>query len=129
LAEYSACIKDVEIFVEIGIHDHEKGEAQRLLVSVEMKSEFTTMRMLRHLEHGIDYEPVLCFILSWQKQAHVELIEELLEDLMDFCFSNVLVSEVIASIQKSPKALVEKGEVGVTLKVNREEWAQCKARL
>ncbi|KXW55647.1 dihydroneopterin aldolase [Ferrovum sp. PN-J185] len=123
MSHYICSIVDAHATVHLGVHAFEKTGPQDILVNVTLTIPFSVMRKIKHLSDTVDYEPIRDFIQSWSKREHVELIEHLLHDLVDFCFSDSRVAHVEASIKKTA-VFSEVEAVGIGINTSRNDWQQ-----
>ena len=96
-------LEDLMVELQVGVNQWERapGKAQRLLVSVEM---------FRHrgalagdtLADCIDYGRVYRYVIErWTPaRAHVDLLEQLLEELVALCFEDARVEACRIGIRK-----------------------------
>jgi 7,8-dihydroneopterin aldolase/epimerase/oxygenase len=94
-------VRGLKIDAYIGVHAHEKGRAQPLIVDVEI--ELADPRVDR-LSDTIDYETVVEAARAVAASGHVDLVEEYAERLARACLSNPLARRVRVRIDK-PQAL------------------------
>lgn len=105
-------LKDVEALVRIGLHPWERHpeKPQRLIINVEMFARWP----LSGPDSFINYDVVRDHILGWQGRDHVDLIETLIEELVDVCFSLSAVEACRVRITK-PDVFAEVAEAGVEI--------------
>lgn len=123
MSHYTCTIVDAHATVHLGVHAFEKTGPQDILVNVTLTIPFQAMRKIRDLSDTVDYEPIRDFIQSWSEREHVELIEHLLHDLVDFCFKDERVAHVEASIKKTAVFSEVEG-VGIGVNTSRLDWQQ-----
>jgi 7,8-dihydroneopterin aldolase/epimerase/oxygenase len=107
--------------VRIGIHKHEQSSAQPVKISVELYNLAPYRPIGRALDQVIDYDRVRNYVITWRDREQVALIEELLSELVDFCFGDERVDAVRASIVKTT-IFRETREAGVEVFCTRESW-------
>ena len=118
---WKSMLADVTVKVRLGIHPHEKIAPQPILVNVELYSPMQRSYGAT-LAELIDYDPIRAHIVGWQALPQVELIETLLLDLLDHCFTNPLVERVCARIVK-PAVFADTRAAGVEVMMSRREWS------
>ena len=111
---YSASVlRDISVEMSIGLHPWEKHpeRKQRVLVSVAMyakRDKFTGS----NIADCIDYDPVREVVRSWRDRPHTELLEPLVEELLEICFSDERVDACWLSIRK-PDIFADAAEAGI----------------
>jgi dihydroneopterin aldolase len=96
-------LEDLTVELQVGINQWERapGKAQRLLVTVEMfrhRGAFTGASVADCL----DYDRVYSHIAArWTPaRAHIDLLEQLLEELVAVCFEDARVEACRVAIRK-----------------------------
>jgi len=96
-------LEDLAVELQVGINQWERvpGRAQRLLVTVEMfrhRDAFSGSSVA----DCIDYDRVYSHIAAhWRPaRAHVDLLEQLLEELVTLCFEDARVEACRVAIRK-----------------------------
>jgi dihydroneopterin aldolase len=96
-------LEDLTVELQVGINEWERapGKAQRLLVTVEMfrhRGAFTG----KSVADCINYDRVYSHIAArWTPaRAHVDLLEQLLEELVEVCFEDARVEACRVAIRK-----------------------------
>jgi dihydroneopterin aldolase len=123
MSHYHCALTNARIQVRLGIYDFEKLEPQPIVVSVRLSIPFSALPKIKSIRDTVDYEPIRNFIRAWEQRPHVDLIETLLHELVSFCFEDVRVEQVEASIRKSA-IFDEVEEVGVGITTNRQDWLE-----
>jgi 7,8-dihydroneopterin aldolase/epimerase/oxygenase len=96
-------LEDLAVELRVGVSDWERtpGKAQRLLVTVEMfrhRGAFTGSSLADCIDYGRVYRHV---IERWTPAgAHVDLLEQLLEELVAVCFEDARVEACRIAIRK-----------------------------
>jgi dihydroneopterin aldolase len=80
-------LREQELSVWIGVHDHEKSARQRLLVSVEVDVEGLADEN-DQIDRTFDYDRVYDFIKSLENTAHNELQETVARRVLSFVLSS-----------------------------------------
>ena len=94
-------IRGLEVMAEIGVHDHELGRRQPLLVDIELTVEAEGWRKLADT---VDYEHLAEHARRIADQGHIGLVESYAERLAEACFAEPRVAEVRVRVEK-PRAL------------------------
>ena len=110
-------IRDLPIECIIGVHPHERASRQRLLVSVELTTDFTGPARTDRLEDAIDYTAIARRIEAFAREGKFQLIETLAERLTDDLLKQP-VTRVALRIEK-PAALPATPFVGVSVEKDR----------
>ena len=108
-------LEEVAIHVRIGYTAPERqpGVKSRLLVSVDMMTGRTTWTSPSMAE-VMDYARVFEYLQSWGEREHVELVETLADDLVNFCFADAQVKSCRVKIAK-PDIFAGAKSVGVEI--------------
>ncbi len=109
----------IEVQMFVGICDFEYKEKQKVIVNVTLQGnpKFTPT----HITECMDYSQVCNLVHSWENREHVDLVETLLNELMDFVFKDQRV--LIADIEILKPEVINKTEcVGIGAYITREEY-------
>ena len=95
----SIFVKDIRVSVRVGLLDEEKRAPQALDVSLEI---FADPGYLKSAIHGqiLDYSLFYDFVLAWEKRDHIELLEPLAQELVDYALTFEDVQAVRVSVAK-----------------------------
>jgi 7,8-dihydroneopterin aldolase/epimerase/oxygenase len=74
-------IVDLEVFYRVGVPDAERAQPQRLLISVEMESDFSAAARSDAIADTIDYFAVSQRLLKFGEGREWKLIEKLATDI------------------------------------------------
>lgn len=96
-------IKNLELDMFIGVHDHEKANAQRVVISVELNIQNNAEWKKDSIEGVINYEIIVSAIKDIAGRDHIDLIETFVEYIANFCLHESKVDSV--------KVLVEKPDI------------------
>src|ERR1035441_5442893 len=80
-------IVDLEVFYRVGVPDVERAQPQRLLLTVEMESDFAVAAKSDSLADTIDYFAVTQRLLKLGEGREWKLIEKLAADIADAILS------------------------------------------
>ncbi len=108
-------IRDLEIVMSAGIHDHERKNKQRIIINVELDVESNIDKNLNKIEEVVCYHTLLNKIKELALSQHHDLLEKIAEDIAVICLSNALVQGSLVRIEK-PDIIEEVSAVGVEIK-------------
>ena len=93
-------LKDVRIEVRLGVHQEERLAPQPVSVDVELylhADAFTAVT----LDDCLDYSRIFRHLTQvWPQRPHVDLLEQLAEDLIDVCLQDARVEACRVVIRK-----------------------------
>ena len=98
----------------VGVHEHEKQKAQRLVISVDLTVQETGKAHNDQLQNVVCYEDVVRRIQNICSAGHVNLIETLSERIADSCLEDARVLAARVRIEK-PDVLQECATVGIEI--------------
>lgn len=110
-------VRDLELTLSIGVHDHEKKAPQRILVSVEATLDGAQDEGDR-LGETLDYDRIRDFAKGLEHSGHSELQETLARRILDFVLSNRGVKRAVVETAK-PDIFEDCAFVGVRLDAER----------
>ena len=93
-------IADLEVRYHVGVPDSERAHAQRLLLTVEMQSDFTAAAVSDDLTKTIDYYTVSRRLLTFGEGRSWKLIEKLAVDLAEFVLAEFRPTSVSVEVKK-----------------------------
>jgi len=92
-------IRDLETSVRVGIYESEKNAPQPIYLDVDLWS--SKKMPTNTLEDFIDYDPIRNLVCNiWPDRQHIELLETLAQELIDFSFKDDRISAVRVRITK-----------------------------
>lgn len=94
MAEFTTALLDLQVLVRIGIHPHELGGPQRVIMSVWMTVDYGSAPVADEIAAVVDYDFVREGILALAKDRHFNLQETLCETVAVLCFRDARVHEV-----------------------------------
>ena len=94
-------VRGLEVAAGIGVHDHEQGRLQRLVIDVSLE---LTPAAIERLADTINYETVAEAARAIAAEGHVGLVETFAERLALACLSDARVRRCTVRIEK-PGAL------------------------
>lgn len=93
-------IVDLEVFYRVGVPDAERARPQRLLLTVEMESDFSTAAKTDSIADTIDYFAVTQRLLKFGEGKSWKLIEKLAADIADAILSEFKPQSVTVEVKK-----------------------------
>lgn len=93
-------IVDLEVFYRVGVPDAERAQPQRLLLTVEMETDFTTAAKSDSIADTIDYFAVTQRLLRFGEHREWKLIEKVAADIADAILSEFKPQGVIVEVKK-----------------------------
>lgn len=93
-------IVDLEVCYRVGVPDEERAQPQRLLLTVEMISDFTTAALSDRLTKTIDYFAVTQFLMKFGEEREWKLIEKLVTNLADELLAKFKPLSVTVEVKK-----------------------------
>ena len=116
-------LREMTVDVRIGLHEHEKGAAQRILINAELFAAPGLYLQTASRETIIDYDRIRNAILQWAERPHTLLIETYLKELVDLCFMDARIEACRVSVAK-PDIFKDVKHVGVEVFMRREDWIE-----
>jgi len=110
----------------VGIADWERvpGKRQRLRFDVAAyRADFGREETIADC---FDYAALHAFLTGYERRAHIDLLETIAADVMDFCFQDPSVALAEASVTK-PDVFNGRGAPSVAIRASRAEWARIRA--
>ena len=93
-------IVDLEVFYRVGVPEAERAQPQRLLLTVEMKSDFSAAAKSDSIADTIDYFAVTQRLLKFGDGKSWKLIEKLAADIADMVFVEFKPQSVSVEVKK-----------------------------
>jgi 7,8-dihydroneopterin aldolase/epimerase/oxygenase len=93
-------IVDLEVFYRVGVPDAERAQPQRLLLTVEMETDFSAAAKSDAIGDTIDYFAVTQWLLKFGEGREWKLIEKLAADIADTVLSNFKPRAVRVEVKK-----------------------------
>jgi dihydroneopterin aldolase len=110
-------IKDLEVFLRVGVPDAERAAPQRLLVTVVLTLNHERAAQTDDLGDTVDYSQVAQYVLGLGTERSWRLIEKLAGDIADELINREPVEAVAVKIKKF--IISEARWVSVTLERRR----------
>jgi FolB domain-containing protein len=111
-------IIDLEVFYRVGVPDEERAQPQRLLLTVEMESDFSAAAKTDSIADTIDYFAVSQRLLKFSNGKSWKLIEKLAADICDMILSEFKPQSVSVEVKKFPISQARHVSVILTKKRN-----------
>jgi dihydroneopterin aldolase len=93
-------VVDLEVFYRVGVPDAERAEPQRLLLTVQMETDFTRAAATDDLTATIDYYAVTQRLLKLGEGRSWRLIEKLASDIAEIILQEFKATAVIVEVKK-----------------------------
>jgi dihydroneopterin aldolase len=95
-------ISELEVYYRVGITDEERSKPQRLLLTVQMKFDFTSAAISGRIERSVDYAEVLKLLQKLGEGRNWKLIESVARDIAERILAEFPVENVTIEIKKFP---------------------------
>ena len=111
-------VRDLEIIALLGIHEHEKVKAQRILVNIDLSVHEGDEEIGDDIRNVVSYEVVVRKVEGIVATGHVHLVETLAERIADACLADERVTAERFRIEK-PDVIPNVRSVGVEIERTR----------
>lgn len=111
-------VRDLEIVVSVGVHEHEKRYEQRIIVAADLFVRDDYDGVSDRLADVLDYGKVVDGIIRLVQGEHVNLIETLAERIASQCLADTRVESVRVQIEK-PDVMPSCRSVGIEIERRR----------
>jgi 7,8-dihydroneopterin aldolase/epimerase/oxygenase len=91
---------DLEVFYRVGVPDAERAQPQRLLLTIEMESDFFAAAKSDSIADTIDYFAVTQRLLKFGDGKSWKLIEKLAADIADTILAEFKPADVVVEVKK-----------------------------
>ncbi len=105
-------VRDLAIEAAIGVHDHELGRRQPLIVEVELDVETSGGRALADT---VDYNLIVGHALAIAAAGHIGLVETYARRLADACLGDARVIRARVRVEKPQALAPQRGVAGVEI--------------
>jgi dihydroneopterin aldolase len=95
-------IVDFEVFYRVGVLDEERAQPQRLLLTVEMESDFSAAAKSDSIADTIDYFVVSQWLQKFGDGKSWKLIEKLAADICEMILAGFKPQSVTVEVKKFP---------------------------
>jgi FolB domain-containing protein len=110
-------IVDLEVFYRVGISEEERAKPQRLLLTLDIKFDFSSAAVSGRIGRTIDYYEVTLRLLKLGEKRSWRLIESVATDVADRILSEFHPENVTVEVKKF--SIPEAHYVSVTLTKQR----------
>ena len=119
-------LKNLIIEVAVGIADWElvPGKRQRLRLDAAVYRE--TFGRETDIADCFNYAEFQAFLVAFEAREHIDLLETIVAEILDFCFADPQVTAAEASVAK-PDVFNGRGVPSVSVSVSREDWRARRA--
>ena len=93
-------IVDLEVFYRVGVSDEERAQPQRLLLTVDIKFDFTAAAISGRIGRTIDYYEVSQRLLKLGENRSWRLIESVATDIANKILSEFRPESVTVEVKK-----------------------------
>jgi dihydroneopterin aldolase len=107
-------VRDLEIIALLGVHEHEKAKAQRIIVNIDLSVRESASSVEDDIRNVVSYEVVVRRVERIVAQGHVHLVETLAERIAKACLSDERVTAARVRIEK-PDIIPNARSVGVEI--------------
>ncbi len=111
-------VRDLELKALIGIYEHEKKEAQRIIVNIDLSVKEDPGRMADEISHVVSYEIIAKKVEAIIDEGHVNLVETLCEKIAESCLKDGRVMAARVRVEK-PDIIPNARSVGVEIERGR----------
>ena len=107
-------VRDLRLDAHIGVHRHEEGRAQPIIVNVDLTVTEGDVSLDDSLANVVCYEQVVNNIKALVDAGHVRLVETLAEQIAEDCFTDLRVLAARVRVEKLD-AIEEAHSVGIEI--------------
>ncbi len=93
-------ISDLEVRFRVGVPDEERRQPQRLLVTVEMRSDFSEAIATDSIKATVDYFAVSQTIMKFGEGREWKLIEKLAADVAEMVLAKFKPASITVEVKK-----------------------------
>ena len=93
-------IVDLEVSYHVGVPDAERGQPQRLLLTIELETDFSAAARSDGIADTIDYFAVTRRLLGFGKGREWKLIEKVAADIADMVLAEFNPQAVTVEVKK-----------------------------
>jgi 7,8-dihydroneopterin aldolase/epimerase/oxygenase len=111
-------VRDLECMAFIGIYDHEKLKAQRIIVNIDLSVKEGDGPMADDISHVVSYEIIAQKVEAILAEGHTNLVETLCEKIAQACLKDKRVLAARVRVEK-PDIIPNARSVGVEIERGR----------
>jgi FolB domain-containing protein len=93
-------IVDLEVHYCVGVSDEERAQPQKLLLTVEMNTDFAAAALTDRVEKTINYQRVVDDLLQFGKGRNWRLLEKLVSNIADLIAAKYAPDSVFVEAKK-----------------------------
>lgn len=93
-------IVDLEVFYSVGVSDQERAHPQRLLLTIDLSTDFSAAALSDRVEKTINYQAVVDDLLKFGEGRSWKLLEKLVNNLVDFLLVRYRPQAVLVEVKK-----------------------------
>jgi FolB domain-containing protein len=93
-------IVDLEVHCSVGVTEEERAQPQRLLITVDLKFDFTSAAISDRIEKTINYQAVAEDVLKFGENRSWKLLEKLVMNLADALLARFRPESVLVEAKK-----------------------------
>ncbi len=105
-------IRDLRLMASIGIHPHERTQRQPLLFNLAVQ--VPPYAGAENIEDVVCYETIVRHIDAVLAVGHIDLVEQLAEQIIATLFADPRISHIALRIEK-PDAIAEAAAIGISI--------------
>jgi dihydroneopterin aldolase len=109
IGAYRILIRDLVLMASVGVYAHERDTPQPIQFNLDLK----VCRGGTGLG-VVDYQAIVTGITALMARGHIELVEEIGEQIIDFCLSDPRVEEITIRVEKL-NAVKQTASVGIEM--------------
>lgn len=118
-------IEDLELYTLIGVHDFERVEKQRVIVSLEMECNLTKASRSDDVADTLDYGVISEKLAQLADTCSYKLLEALAADMMSVVFDLFEPKDLSLTVEK-PDIIPNAKSVGITMKQTLKQYLASK---
>jgi dihydroneopterin aldolase len=107
-------VRDLEIIALIGVHEHEKRKAQRIIVNIDLSVREGASSLADDIRNVVSYEEIVRRVEAIVAEGHVHLVETLAERIAEACLADARVAAARVRVEK-PDIVPNARSVGVEI--------------
>ncbi len=93
-------IQELEVAYRVGVSEDERATPQRLMLNLELQTDFSSAGTSDRLEHTIDYFQVTRRLLAFGEGRSWRLLEKLAEDVANLILTEFQADSVMVEVRK-----------------------------
>lgn len=109
-------VRGLTIQAEIGVHAHEYGRGQPLLIDVELEID---PAHCEHIGDTVNYETIVAMARAVAAQGHCKLVEAFADRLAQACLDDARVARVRVRVEKPQALAPDAAAAGVEIVMTR----------